>query len=97
MVGDRKNKKIAIQRFALIILVCSMCLGGCKTALSLNNENNCITEVSCSNTTDLEMVWIPRTGKRYHRNKACSDMENPREVTIEEAVDLGFTPCGNCC
>lgn len=42
------------------------------------------------------VVWIPRTGKRYHRNKACSGMKNPSEVTIEEAVELGFTPCGNC-
>ena len=43
-----------------------------------------------------EMVWIPRTGQRYHRNKNCSGMKNPSYVTIEEAKRLGFTPCKKC-
>lgn len=43
-----------------------------------------------------EMVWIPRTGKRYHRDKDCSGMKNPSYVSIEEAVRRGFTPCKKC-
>ena len=43
-----------------------------------------------------EMVWIPRTGQRYHRNKNCSGMKNPSYVTIEEAKRLGFTLCKKC-
>ena len=43
-----------------------------------------------------EMVWIPRTGQRYHRNQNCSGMKNPSYVTIEEAKRLGFTPCKKC-
>ena len=42
------------------------------------------------------MVWIPRTGQRYHRNQNCSGMKNPSYVTIEEAKRLGFTPCKKC-
>ena len=43
-----------------------------------------------------EMVWIPRTGQRYHRNQSCSGMKNPSYVTIEEAIRRGFTPCKKC-
>lgn len=43
-----------------------------------------------------EMVWIPRTGHRYHSNKDCSGMKQPSYVTIEEAVRQGFTPCQKC-
>ena len=43
-----------------------------------------------------EMVWIPSTGKKYHTNSGCSNMIDPREVTIEEAEALGFEPCKRC-
>lgn len=43
-----------------------------------------------------EMVWIPRTGERYHRRKTCSGMKEPTYVTIAEAIERGFTPCKLC-
>ena len=43
-----------------------------------------------------EMVWIPNSGKRYHRNSTCSSMKNPTKVTRQEAENLGYTPCGRC-
>lgn len=43
-----------------------------------------------------EMVWIPNSGKRYHDNPSCSGMKNPTYVTIDEAIDLGYTACGRC-
>ena len=42
------------------------------------------------------MVWIPRSGKRYHDSKKCSWMKSPKIVTLEEAKEMGYTPCGNC-
>lgn len=42
------------------------------------------------------MVWIPRTGVRYHANANCSGMDGPRLVSVTEARDLGYTPCNNC-
>lgn len=43
-----------------------------------------------------EMVWITSGGDRYHRDSSCSNMKNPREVTIDEAEALGKTPCQKC-
>lgn len=43
------------------------------------------------------MVWIPTNGgKKYHTNPSCSGMENPMEVSIDQAVANGFTPCKRC-
>lgn len=43
-----------------------------------------------------EMVWIPRTGKKYHCSSSCSNMKNPSQVTKSEAISMGYTPCKKC-
>ncbi len=49
-------------------------------------------------TTPTEVtVWIPTNGgKKYHSKSSCSGMKNPSKVTKDEAVSLGFGPCGRC-
>ena len=42
------------------------------------------------------MVWIPKTGKRYHSYEGCSNMKNPSLVTLSEAEELGYTKCSKC-
>ena len=47
--------------------------------------------------TDENMVWIPtKGGKKYHSSETCSNMSNPREVTLSEAEENGFTACKHC-
>lgn len=43
-----------------------------------------------------EMVWIPRTGSKYHNNPSCSNMKNPSQVTLDEAIRQGYEPCKKC-
>lgn len=43
------------------------------------------------------MVWIPTNGgTKYHNNPNCSNMANPRQVSVNEAVERGYTPCKKC-
>lgn len=50
-----------------------------------------------SDTQNSAMVWIPTNGgKKYHSNPSCSQMVNPQQVTLDEAVAMGFTPCKRC-
>ena len=42
------------------------------------------------------MVWIPRTGHKYHSYEGCSNMKNPSYVTLDEAIDRGYTQCSKC-
>ncbi|HIQ63350.1 MAG TPA: hypothetical protein IAA66_07150 [Candidatus Avichristensenella intestinipullorum] len=41
-------------------------------------------------------VWVPKSGARYHQTSDCSGMQNPAQVTLEEALAQGYTPCQRC-
>lgn len=42
-------------------------------------------------------VWIPmHGGARYHRYESCSNMIEPRQMPVDCAEYLGFTPCKRC-
>lgn len=44
-----------------------------------------------------EMVWIPTNGgTKYHRRSSCSNMEDPQQVPLSQAIAMGFTPCKRC-
>lgn len=43
-----------------------------------------------------KMVWIPKSGSKYHSNSGCSNMKNPSQVTKEEAESRGYEPCKKC-
>lgn len=42
------------------------------------------------------MVWIPQSGAKYHNNQRCSNMKSPSQVTVSQAVSMGYTPCKKC-
>lgn len=42
------------------------------------------------------MVWIPESGTKYHSDPDCSGMINPTEVTLEEAIAMGYEACKRC-
>lgn len=42
-------------------------------------------------------VYIPTDGgKKRHSNPNCSNMENPRKVSVRNAEAIGFDPCKRC-
>ena len=43
-----------------------------------------------------EMVWIPRTGSKFHRNASCSNMKDPTQERRQEAESRGYEPCKKC-
>ncbi len=42
------------------------------------------------------MVWIPKSGSRYHSTPSCSGMKNPTQISLSEAQSKGYTPCQRC-
>lgn len=58
------------------------------------------TSPASNNTTSkeekVEKVWVSSTGKKYHSKSSCSNMNSPREITLEEAEKQGYTPCSRC-
>lgn len=57
-------------------------------------NNKPTTDSAAEQETD--MVWIPKSGKKYHSHSGCSGMKDPTQVTKEEAEDRGYTPCKKC-
>lgn len=43
-----------------------------------------------------DKVWIVSTGKKYHAKKTCSNMNNPKQVSKEDAEEMGYEPCKKC-
>lgn len=46
--------------------------------------------------TNGDMVWISKTGSKYHSNPNCSNMKNPSQITKEEAEARNLKPCSKC-
>lgn len=46
--------------------------------------------------SETELVWITDNGKRYHSSSECSNMKHPYTVTLDDAIELGYTPCSKC-
>lgn len=47
-------------------------------------------------SADSGYVWVCETGKKYHSHSGCSGMENPWQVSLEEAKGMGKTACKKC-
>ncbi len=43
-----------------------------------------------------QLVWIPNSGSKYHIRSGCSGMKNPSQVSVQEAINLGYEPCKRC-
>lgn len=55
-----------------------------------------VSSSTTSDQTQSQMVWIPRTGSKYHSNPSCSGMKDPSQVTLSQAQSAGYTPCKKC-
>ncbi len=42
------------------------------------------------------IVYITKTGEKYHRDGCSSLRKSKIEITLSEAVSRGYGPCKNC-
>ena len=76
---------------------CTTCGKTKGSAASHDYEDGVCTWCGKVKSTSSEKVWIPtKGGKKYHKNKTCSNMDDPEQVTKKEAEELGFDPCKKC-
>lgn len=43
-----------------------------------------------------DTVYATKTGSKYHKSPTCSGMNDPMELTLSEAEEMGYTPCKRC-
>lgn len=51
--------------------------------------------VKLSKTTS-SSVWVAGSGTKYHSSSSCSNMKNPKKMTVTDAKKAGYTPCSKC-
>lgn len=54
------------------------------------------SDAATTDQNQADMVWYSAGGSKYHRNSSCSNMNNPQQITKEEAESMGLTPCKKC-
>lgn len=42
------------------------------------------------------IVYVTKSGSKYHSTETCSSMKDPLTLTLEEAKDKGYEPCSRC-
>lgn len=55
-----------------------------------------LSQTAEQNTPQAQMVWISKTGTKYHLDPHCSNMKNPGYVSIESARKMYREPCKKC-
>lgn len=53
-------------------------------------------ETSIPEDTQVVLVWITKSGKKYHSKSNCGSMKEPYQIELSEAIFIGLEPCKNC-
>lgn len=69
--------------------------GSCTVSGSTNKIQNHSNPASTSESNG-QIVYISRTGSKYHSNPSCSNMKNPTAISIEESQAKGLEACKKC-
>ena len=69
--------------------------------VAVENEQVQVTDIvgedeEEAEATDEEMVWLSRTGKCYHSKSSCSNMKDPVQVPLSEALKKKKIACSKC-
>lgn len=68
---------------------------GLSTSATTVSEYNTSTEINETQSEVSRGIYRTATGKRYHFDSECGG-KNSYEVTLDEAVNAGLTPCQKC-
>ena len=60
------------------------------------NQSNTSTITTSTPNTQSKIVYITKTGEKYHKSN-CSYLWNSKiEINLSQAKSLGYTPCSRC-
>ena len=61
----------------------------------INDEQNKIVESEESSSGNSKIVYVSKTGKKYHKLSNCNSATY-FEITLSDAIKEGYTPCLRC-
>lgn len=55
-----------------------------------------ILSIACCSNVLAQTVYTTKTGEKYHKS-SCSYLKySKKEITIDKAIELGYSPCSVC-
>ncbi|WP_338357084.1 hypothetical protein [Yeosuana marina] len=51
---------------------------------------------ACINTINAQTVYTTKTGKKYHKETCKYLKYSKKEITLQKAIELGYSPCSVC-
>ena len=105
-----KNGKITAKKKGTVTITATVLKKKYTCKVTVKNPKNTTSGQTDSSTSGLTgstddstvstgtgEVWIPTNGgTKYHATSTCSRMVDPDYVTVEKAIELGFTACKKC-
>lgn len=68
-----------------------------KATCKITVKNYYTVEGANVHLASTDIVWIPvKGGTKFHIRSSCSNMINPKKVTVKNAVENGFSACKRC-
>lgn len=69
----------------------------CRAGVIKQDRYNDKATITPSGTSSGERtVWVTNSGSRYHYDYDCSNMKNPRSISLSDAIAKGYTACSKC-
>lgn len=90
-----------MKKFAVLCLVCAFLLSACMPQTIRGggivvHADACETASYLSYYSDEMIVYVTRSGKKYH-NADCSHLtDSAMPISLEQALAEGKTPCSYC-
>lgn len=96
LVWKSSNEKVV--KVNQIGAVKAVAAGTAEVSLYINDseEPAATVAIRAEKKSSSKTVWIPKTGKKYHSSKKCSNMKNPRQVALSYAKSHGYGKCSKC-
>lgn len=99
----KRTKELLVLFLSLVMLItaigCDLSLQGDDSISQIDEAGKTaaqqISPVVIKNSSDV-MVWIPRTGSKFHKKASCGNMQYSTQTTKQEAERRGYEPCKNC-
>lgn len=83
----------------IVLMVAALILApsGSAAEEDASDATPAVTEEATSGTAQSgDIVYVTKSGSKYHSKETCSSMKEPLEMTLSEAEEEGYEPCGRC-